>query len=375
MHIKPIKRTKGVVYRVYVHKMGRLISRTFERKVDALSWGQTQEASPHSLNLEITFQELADLWFRNHCEIKKSPASIRSDKTMYKVIQLHLDHGKISEITGHHIENFIAALKKEKRRSNATINKYVLLVQTIFNYAVRNDRLTKNPVRRHHFLPEDEVGYQYLTQVEAEQFISHTKRKYQGHNGFIPLLYLVALNTGMRWGELLALKWDAIYFGQSVDQAMITVKRSYCNASKQIRETTKSHKVRYVGMNTVLYRALKEAYERRDPKTDLVFHTKIGSPLRVANFNRRYFWRDVEEAHVSKIRFHDLRHTYASHFMMNGGNIYDLQKILGHSDVQTTMRYVHLAKEHILSKAALVVLGKQDNVISVDFAAQKTASS
>lgn len=290
------------------------------------------------------------------------------------MIQRHLSHLKISEITGHHIEDFIATIKKEKQRSNATINKYVLLVQTILNYAVRNDHLMKNPIRRHHFLPEDEVGYQYWTQIEAEQFISHAKRKYQGHNGFIPLLYIVALNTGMRWGEIIALRWDVIYFGQSAEQSMITVKRSYCKVSKQIRETTKGHKVRYVGMNSVLRQALKEAYEKRDHKTDFVFHTKIGSPLRVTNFNRRYFWRGMKEAQVSKIRFHDLRHTYASHFMMNGGNIYDLQKILGHSDVQTTMRYVHLAKEHILSKAALVVLGKQDNVIAVDFTSQKTVT-
>lgn len=59
--------------------------------------------------------------------------------------------------------------------------------------------------------------------------------------------------------------------------------------------------------------------------------------------------------------------------MMNGGNTYDLQKILGHSDVQTTMRYAHLSREHILNKAALVVIGKQDNVIAVDFSTQKTA--
>lgn len=374
MHIKTIKRRRGTVYRVFVFRQGRLKTKTFEKKTAALRWGQEAEAEPRdSQQAKLTFQELAQLWFHNHCEIRKAPSCINSDRLMYKALLPFLLQKKLSEITGRNVENLVAALKFEKPRSNATINKYILLIQTILNYGVRNDYLIKSPVRTHHFLPENEVGYQYWTQAEAEKCIAHAKQKYQGHNSFIPLLYIVALNTGLRWGELIALQWNCIYFDSAIEKSMITVKRTYCNVSNQIRETTKGHKIRYVGMNSVLYKALREAFDSRNPKIDFVFHTLIGTPLQVTNFNKRYFKRDIKEANVSEIRFHDLRHTYASHFMMNGGNIYDLQKILGHSDVQTTMRYAHLAKEHILSKAALVVLGKQDNVIAVDFTSQKTA--
>jgi len=56
-------------------------------------------------------------------------------------------------------------------------------------------------------------------------------------------------------------------------------------------------------------------------------------------------------------RFHDLRHTFASHFMMNGGNIYDLQKILGHTQIEMTMRYAHLSPDHLAEAINVVSLG------------------
>jgi site-specific recombinase XerC len=56
-------------------------------------------------------------------------------------------------------------------------------------------------------------------------------------------------------------------------------------------------------------------------------------------------------------RFHDIRHTFASHFMMNGGNIYDLQKILGHTSLEKTQRYAHLAQEHLVQASNVVSWG------------------
>ena len=56
------------------------------------------------------------------------------------------------------------------------------------------------------------------------------------------------------------------------------------------------------------------------------------------------------------IRFHDLRHTFASHFMMRGGNLYDLQKLMGHSEVKTTERYAHLSPQSLVAKTELVAI-------------------
>ena len=72
-------------------------------------------------------------------------------------------------------------------------------------------------------------------------------------------------------------------------------------------------------------------------------------------------------AQVRAITFHSLRHTFASHYMMSGGNIYDLKKLMGHSDIETTERYAHLAPEHLREKARLVSFQSEQfgNVISI----------
>ena len=60
------------------------------------------------------------------------------------------------------------------------------------------------------------------------------------------------------------------------------------------------------------------------------------------------------------IRIHDLRHTFASHFVMNGGGITELQSILDHSNIKTTLRYAHLAPEHLERQAEVVSFGVED---------------
>jgi integrase len=375
MYIKAIKRKKGTIFRTIAKCKGRSRTKCFARKIDAIRWGQEAEALLHgSVPVDFRFRQLAETWFLNHCEIRKAPSSIHADRQRIEPIFKILGNFAIVDIMARDIDHLVTELKSLGSKSNKTVNRHLMLLQTIFNYGVRNEYLNKSPVRRDHFLPEDEIGYHFWRQTEAERFIAHAEQKYVGHNRFIPLLYKIALNTGMRWGEIIGLKWDCIHLGSSPQKSMITVRRTYCNVSNQLRETTKGHKIRYIGINTVLYQALKEALDRKAPDTDYVLHTSIGSPLRVANVSQRYFKRDLKEAGVMQIRFHDMRHTYASHFMMNGGSLYDLQKILGHSDLKMTMRYAHLSKEHILSKADLVVLGQKDNVISVDFAHPKTAS-
>lgn len=368
MHIRQIQRKKGVQYQVIIRFGSITKTRVFARKFDAHRWGLAMESQIKSGNArDITFRELFAQWFENHCKVRKAPSSVRSDERNGVEILAHLGHLNVRDIRAAHIDELAARLKTKSEKSNQTVNRYLCLVQTVFNYGVRLDYLDRTPVKRDHFLPTEEIGYQYWSQGEAERFLEYVRNRYQEKQAHIALLYLIALNTGLRWGEIVALQWDAVLLEATPTQSMIVVRRSYCNVSKQVRDTTKGHKVRYVGINAVLYEALKNAKETRDQNCDFVFHTLIGSPLRISNFTQRHFKRDVKAAGVSRIRFHDLRHTYASHFMMNGGNLYDLQKILGHSDMQTTMRYAHLAREHILSKAEVVVLGKRDNVIAVDF--------
>ena len=103
-------------------------------------------------------------------------------------------------------------------------------------------------------------------------------------------------------------------------------------------------------VKTILEERLKERLNDK-----FVFTDELGNHLDYCHLTERHFMVAQREAGLSKIiRFHDLRHTFASHFMMNGGNLYTLQKLLGHSDLETTMIYAHLDSDFMKQSISLI---------------------
>lgn len=120
-----------------------------------------------------------------------------------------------------------------------------------------------------------------------------------------------------------------------------------------LRDTTKTNRGRHVPMNANVRGILKKRL--RSANSRYVFANDEGKTISYNHITQRHFKKAQRAAKVSKvIRFHDLRHTFASHFMMNGGNLYTLQKLLGHTDIKTTMIYAHL-DEKFLKQASEVV--------------------
>ena len=142
----------------------------------------------------------------------------------------------------------------------------------------------------------------------------HVKGTVQNKNF---LLYLLAINTGMRRGELCGLKWDQVNFTAGLIEVL-------GNLTRYGLGTTKTNLIRYVPMNLRVRQYLEREFKNR--RSDFVLSRNDGLPLRTAHIYRE-FSKATKEASVRQIKFHDLRHTFASQFMMKGGNIYDLQKI------------------------------------------------
>lgn len=108
-------------------------------------------------------------------------------------------------------------------------------------------------------------------------------------------------------------------------------------------------------MNKSVRVILESLYVKRVSNDSFFFGKADGTNLDYNHVTLRNFTRSQKELGLQKIiRFHDLRHTFASHFMMNGGNIYTLQKLLGHKDIQTTMIYAHLDKDFLQREIELV---------------------
>ena len=143
------------------------------------------------------------------------------------------------------------------------------------------------------------------------------------------MLVLIALMTGMRMAEIFALKWrDVLYREQLI----------------AVRTKLKRGKMRYVPLTPSLAAEL-----RRYPA--MLGEERIFPPRTHAKGERQRvessFKKILKLAGIEDFRFHDLRHTFASWFMMNGGDLYELAKILGHANIKMTERYAKLAKDHI----------------------------
>jgi integrase len=156
-------------------------------------------------------------------------------------------------------------------------------------------------------------------------------------------MYATAVYAGLRAGELAALEWSDVDF----DRRLVTVQRSFSGP-------TKSDKVRYVPILDALLLLLRE-WRMRHPGV-LVFTNRDGNMHRESGrIFQEVLHRVLDRAgfprmtRADKVRsymvFHGLRHTFASHWVMKGGDIFKLQRILRHQSIQMTMRYAHLAPD------------------------------
>ena len=236
---------------------------------------------------------------------------------------------------------------KSENYSVRSINKILGRLKQILNFAVDEELLIANPLNRFAELKEPPRSDIYLTHKEVQQLLMANNQHW-----IYPLLFL-AVNTGMRLGELGGLCWDRVNF----ERNQIEVNRNLTREGLQ--ETTKSHKKRFVPISNEVKSFLKfEMLQQKNLKYVVTGHR--GNCIDVNHISQRAFRDSVSRAGVSKITFHGLRHTFASHFMMNGGNIYDLQKILGHSDLAMTNRYAHLSHDHLREAMEVVKFSGHD---------------
>lgn len=362
MAIQRRKRQKGTVYRVRLLINGRRISKSFTRKLDAMEFERNAKLDPRIMDgSSLRFREAANEWLENHARPRKAPGTIAENESLLTQDLIPAFGGmKLGDITPQHIDDLVLKLRKDK--SNASVNRRLELIRSIFNYHIRRRNVLFSPMAGVAFLKVDPKPMKFWTLEEGRSFLEHAKAKYEGTpQGHIYLLYMLALNTGMRFGELLALKWSAV----DLSARLIMVCRTICHHTLQVRETTKGRRIRHVPINDSLYGLLKAAKARRGD-VEWVLHTN-GALLDENNIRSRHWKKDIKESGVSRIRFHDLRHTYASHFLMNGGELFKLQAILGHADIRTTMNYSHFSKAYLLENVNIVRFDANNPVIKLNF--------
>ena len=182
-----------------------------------------------------------------------------------------------------------------------------------------------NPARKVRLLRENNSRIRYLTPEESKHLLEACP------NHLRPMV-VVALNTGMRRGEIFNLEWNHIDFNQEIIYIL----------------DSKSGEKREVPMNEAVQKALlnlKEVVSSR-----YVFPGKKGRYTTV----KTAFHSTLRRARIENFRFHDLRHTFASNLIMRGINLKTVQELLGHKTFTMTLRYAHLSPDH--KKAAVDIL-------------------
>ena len=212
--------------------------------------------------------------------------------------------------------------KNGKIRQIATVNRHLITLHHFFQKGAEWDLIGESPFARGKSLKEKEnnTRLRYLDQNEIERVLDNCIKEY------VKDVIITALNTGMRRQEVLSLTWNQI----KKDGLIYLTK-------------TKTNEARQIPINDDLAELFRNIRHRVQLRSEYVFCDSYGKPFKEI---RKAFKATLERAGIEDFRFHDLRHTFASHFIMRGGSIKELQEILGHKNITMTMRYAHLSQEH-----------------------------
>jgi integrase len=232
------------------------------------------------------------------------------------------------------------------------------LLHRVFVDAVRWGAAPDNPVKRASppRVPRHEI--QPLTAEQARQLLVGARGERN------EALYVVALTTGMRQGELLALRWADV----DLDRRRLAVRGSLhrgAGGGWTIQEPKTARSRRPVVLAPLAVRALTEHRGRQDAErqsaggwedNDLVFPNRVGRPLANQNLIRRDFHPLLARLGLPRIRFHDLRHTAATLLLQQGVHPKIVSELLGHTDVGITLDlYSHVTPA--MHEAAVLALG------------------
>jgi len=311
---------KGGSWGIDFYDNGRRVKKIIGSKQDAEHSLHLLKAD--SLRGELHLIKKSDMSFKEltekYLEYGKTNGkrSLRRDGCSIKALMSHFEYLKISQITPLHIENY-KKKRLEEKKMPGTINRELACLKHMYTLAKKWKLTRENPVSEVKLLKEEKYKMEILSKVEAELLINAATEHLK------PIL-IVALNTGMRRGEVLGLRWSDIDF---------------VNYNINVKNT-KSGKDRTIPMNSLVVGALKKL----DMSSEFVFPypRRKNKPLKDVSHSLNTACHKVG---IDKLRFHDLRHTAATFMVQAGIDLVTIKEILGHSTVQMTMIYCHSSQE------------------------------
>ncbi|MCG6659830.1 tyrosine-type recombinase/integrase [Halomonas campisalis] len=254
-------------------------------------------------------------WKTDHCLLNKH--------ILPAIGELHVD-----EVKRQHIVDIVSRLAETLKP--ASVNRTLILMRYLFNCMLKWEvpGMTRNPTAGVPLLTENNKRERYLKEDEALRLFKALEASPNPH-----LLFIIAmlLLTGARKGEVLNARWSDI----DLDKRLWRI------------EFNKSGQTRHVPLSNGML-SLLDQLPRVEDNDYLLPNPKTGQPYTTLF---RAWDNARRKAGLADLRIHDLRHSFASYVINQGHSLYEVQKLLGHTQVKTTQRYAHLTHESLLTAA------------------------
>jgi integrase len=351
-------------YRVKVRLKGfPAVTASFPRKTDAKKWAEDQaallRARRHSPYLIVEKTRLGAVIERYIAEVLPlKPLNARSQKAQLLWWKAKLGGYRLADVTPDVIGRCKDELLRTKTprgnlRSPATVVRYLAVLSHLFSKAEKEWRyVSSNPVRSVAKPSEPRGRVRYLTKDELATLSEACKASRNPH---LHTVFVLAVSTGMRLGEILSLR------KAHVDLAH----------SRVILETTKNGERRAVPLAGLALELVTQLVEAINEPTGLLFPGGKGKrPIEI----KKAWQNALAKAGIEDFRFHDTRHCAATYLLESGATIAQLAELLGHKTLQMVKRYAHLSASsgaQLISQMNAAVFGAAAGISSTAEASTK----
>lgn len=354
------QQTNGLYVARFTDRFGRRKSKRFKKLQECRQWIADATYIDEHSDLENATDMLVDAWFEYWIDLKKKtvrPNTVRNYSERYeRNIKNVIGNKLLTEVKPIHCQKIFSDMADEGYKTT-TIYQTRIALYNMLEFAKENEVIITNPCKKS---VKSDIGKpsdkkEALTIDDQRCFLAAAKGQSYEYQ------YRFALQTGLRTGELVGLKWEDINF----ERKTLTIERSmefrYKVGEWRVGSPKSKSGYRTIPLTDEAICILKAQKEKnRKIKVidkewaDTVFLCRKGQPVKNSTYDTALF-KICDKAGIKRFSMHVLRHTFATRCIEGGMMPKTLQKILGHSNIGITMNlYVHITEEEKQKEIDLV---------------------
>lgn len=335
----------------FIDRFGKRKSKRSKKLQEVRQWlADATYINEHS-DIEQATNMMVDAWFEYWIDVKKKtvrPNTVRNYTECYnKNIQKIIGRKILTEVKPIHCQKIFTDMAEEGYKTS-TIYQTRIALFNMLEFAKENEVILSNPCKKS---VKSDMGKpsqkkEALTIDIQKKFIEYAKgQSYENQFRFI-------LQTGLRTGELVGLKWEDIDFSKKAIRIQRSMEYRYSVGEWRIGEPKSKAGYRTIPLTDETIRILTEQKEKnknikkiQEEWYEFIFLSRKGEPVKNSAYDTALF-KICDKAKINRFSMHVLRHTFATRCIEGGMMPKTLQKILGHSNIGITMNlYVHITED------------------------------